>query len=149
MFQLYETDLCPNFQILCQCVSFLAWTSTESFWARMAEWHVSESESEGEGAGDGGVELGSLRIPPHRVAELLKTIEERKTLDLDCLAGAVAGLSSEGRRRERRRKHKRAKRKSEASGSAGDSKNQEEVSETASELRSTASTDTTTREGKW
>ena len=111
----------------------------------MAEWHVSESESEGDGVGDGGVELGSLRIPPHRVAELLKTIESRKTLDFECLAGAAA----EGRRRERRRRHKRRKKKSDTSGEAGDSRTQEEVSETASELRSTASTDTTARDGKW
>ena len=117
----------------------------------MAEWHVSESESEGEGVCDGSVELGSLRIPPHRLAELLQTIETRKTLDLECLAGGGVGPGSaeEGRRRrERRRKHKRRKKKSEEEGGR-DSRAQEEVSETASELRSTASTDTTPRDGKW
>lgn len=108
----------------------------------MSDWHVSGSESDGEVVDDGAVELGNLRIPPHRVAELLRTIETRKTLDLECLAGAAAGASQS--RRERRRRHKRRKRNSEASPG---SKQQEEVSETASELRSTASTET--REGKW
>ena len=115
----------------------------------MAEWHVSESESEGDGVGDGGIELGSLRIPPHRVAELLKTIESRNTLNLECLAGAAAESASEERRRERRRRHKKRKKKSDTSGEAGDSRTQEEVSETASEMRSTPSTDTTARDGKW
>lgn len=107
----------------------------------MAEWHVSATESEGEEVGDVGVEVGKLRIPALRVAELLQTIEKRKTLDLDCLAGNSQAV------RERRRKHKKYKKRKDTSAAATNSKSQEEVSETASELRSTTSTDT--REGKW
>lgn len=108
----------------------------------MAEWHVSATESEGEEVGDVGVEVGKLRIPALRVAELLQTIEKRKTLDLDCLAG-----NSQAVRERRRRKHKKYKKRKDTSAAATNSKSQEEVSETASELRSTTSTDT--REGKW
>ena len=112
----------------------------------MADWHVSGSESDGEGAGDGGVMVGDLRIPPQRLAELLKTIETRKTLELECLAGGYAGAAAGSR--ETRRKHKRHKRKAESPNAGEDSRAaQEDVSETASELRSSASTDT--GEGKW
>lgn len=111
----------------------------------MAEWHVSGSESEGEGVGASGIKVGSLSIPPSRLAELLHTIEKKKILDLECLAGTSPSA------RERRKKHKKQRRKHELSGSATSAKTQEEVSETASELRSTTSTDTRegTREGKW
>ena len=103
----------------------------------MAEWHVSGSESEGEREGEEGIEVGGLRIPPSRVAELLQVIEKRKALELECLSDNSA--------REKRSKHKRRKRR--MLPSPGTSKSLEEVSETASELRSTTSTDL--REGRW
>ena len=102
----------------------------------MAEWHVPGSDSEGEGIGNSVVEVGKLRIPPSRVVELLQTIEKRKTLDLECLAGSS---------KPRKRKHKKHRRRNDSSRN---SNNQEDVSETASELRSTASTDAA-RDGKW
>ena len=105
----------------------------------MAEWHVSGSESEGERVGEGGgIEVGGLRIPPPRVAELLQAIEKRQPLDFECMAGT-------SRRRERRRKLTKHRRKNASSPT--NSKSLEEVSETASELRSTTSTDV--REGRW
>ena len=108
----------------------------------MAEWHVSGSDSEGGEGVDGiRIEVGKLRIPSSRVVDLLQTIDKRKALDLECLAGTSPPAL------ERRRKHKKRSRRNESSATAGNSKSQEDVSETASELRSTTSTDT--REGKW
>ena len=109
----------------------------------MAEWHVSGSDSEGgEGVDDIRIEVGKLSIPASRVADLLQTLDKRKTLDLECLAGNSPPA------RERRRKHKkRSRKRNDSSTASGNSKSQEDVSETASELRSTTSTDT--REGKW
>ena len=110
----------------------------------MAEWHVSGSDSEGGEGVDGiRIEVGKLRIPSSRVVDLLQTIDKRKALDLECLAGTSPPAQ------ERRRKHKKrsSRRRNESSATAGNSKSQEDVSETASELRSTTSTDT--REGKW
>ena len=104
----------------------------------MAEWHVSGSESEGEPAEKEGMKVGGLHIPPSRVAELLQTIEKRNVLELEC-------LSNVSRRRERSGRHKR--RKKGQISSPGTSRNPEEVSETASELRSTTSTDL--KEGRW
>ena len=103
----------------------------------MAEWHVSGSESESEPTSEEGIEVGGLRIPPYRVAELLQTIEKRKVLKLECLAGA--SLTRE------RRRHKKHRKKNVPSPT--NSRALEEVSETASELRSTTSTDF--KEGKW
>lgn len=123
------------------CLVLRLFSFVSVFSVTMAEWHVSGSESEGEGMDSSGIELGRLRIPPSRVAEMLQTIEKRKTLELECLAGS-SRLS-----RERRRRHKKHKRRTDSSGTEVNSKSQEEVSETASELRSTTSTDT--REGKW
>lgn len=105
----------------------------------MAEWHVSGSESEGEQVDDASIEVGKLRIPASRVAELLQTIEKRKALDLECLTGGSQQT------RERKRKPKKHRKRNDSS--ATNTKSQEEVSETASELRSNTSTDT--REGKW
>ena len=107
----------------------------------MADWHVSGSESEGEEVGTSCVEVGALRIPPSRLSELLQTIEKRKTLDLECLAGVSPS------RRDRRRRHNKHRRKNDSSGPAATAKTLEEVSETASELRSTTSTDA--KEARW
>ena len=132
----------PDFKIMFGSVAFWLVIERRDKLLRlfMADWHVSGSESEEEGVGDDGMEVGNLRIPAHRVAELLRTIETRKTLDLECLAG------SSGKTTARRRRRKRHKRKGGSPSAADDSRTQEEVSETASEQRSSASTDT--RDGK-
>lgn len=95
----------------------------------MAEWHVSGSESEGEGVKESTVGFRGfegLRIPTSRMAELLRAVENRKTLELD-----------NARRKERKKKKKHKKNKVQSPGAI---RNPEEISETASEVRSTNST---------
>ena len=94
----------------------------------MAEWHVSGSESDPDGRKEDAIDFGGLEIPPSKVLELFHSLERRKALDLDCL--------SDVRRKERRKrkKHKRSSLKG--------MKSVDDVSETtASEIRSTTSTE--------
>ena len=95
----------------------------------MAEWKVSGSESEGDGAKESTLDFGGFQIPPPRIVELLQSVERHKTLKLDCL--------NDTRRKERRRAKRRRRNKVHSPGTV---RSLEEVSETASEVRSTTST---------
>ena len=96
----------------------------------MEDWHVSGSESESDTAQEEAVELGGLKIPPTRLLELFETIENRKTLELDCLSDARRKVRRKGKRHKKSKIH-----------SPGNARSIEEVSETASEVRSTTSTE--------
>ena len=95
----------------------------------MAEWKVSGSESEGDGAKESTLDFGGFQIPPPRIVKLLQSVERHKTLKLDCL--------NDTRRKERRRAKRRRRNKVHSPGTV---RSLEEVSETASEVRSTTST---------
>ena len=101
----------------------------------MAQWHVSPSDSESDQASENSVQFGGLVIPHSRVLELLQSTEKRKTLQLECLSDVKR------KDRARKRKHRRSKAKPHSPSGL------EEVSETASEIRSTIST-TDYKEGR-
>ena len=125
-----DINSCVNFENIPKPIRFFACGQPfHCIKDAMAEWHVSGSESEGEGVKESAVSFRGfegLRIPTARMVELLRTVESRKTLELD-----------NARRKERKRKKKHKKNKVQSPGAV---RNPEEVSETASEVRSTNST---------
>ncbi|XP_064392133.1 uncharacterized protein LOC135339793 [Halichondria panicea] len=96
----------------------------------MAEWIVPGSDSEEEGSLQVSVQLGGLKIPPDRLLHLMRQVESNHTLELTSLNGVP------------RKRHKKKRRHSKQRHSPG-LRSGEEVSETASEIRSSASTTAT------
>lgn len=91
----------------------------------MEDWHVSGSDSD-TGAADGGaVDIGGIKMDPDKLRDMLQMVDKRKTLELD----AVTGIR---RKEHKKRRNKRDRQKIHSPG-------KEEMSETASEIPSTAS----------
>ena len=105
----------------------------------MADWQVSDTDSDEEDETPSGTSnLFGVKLDQGKVLELLQAVEKRRTLELDCLCQV-------NRKEHRRRPRKDEKgKKRRRAASPGDRRSGEEVSETASELRSTHTTSTAT-----
>ena len=91
----------------------------------MDDWHVSGSESDTGTADEGAMDIGGIKINPEKLRDMLQMVEKRKTLGLDAIA-------SIRRKEHKKRRNKKDRQKIQSPG-------KEEVSETASEIPSTAS----------